>query len=331
MAGLDLRTSYGTSFRAPLLSEVGGSYNVIYLPAPFLHINPAQAEPGTVAALLQGSNPDVRPETSRTWSAGAQLSPAAVPGLTLSLNYYSIRFADRIALPTRFIIVVGDPAFEPIIDRSPDVAELTELVEGAQLIFDSSGPGFTNGGAAPADVDLVLDDRVSNTAETTTRGFDLALRYAFEVGPNRLVLDGNVNHVLAFDDRLTPASPVTQSRDRVYGPLAWRGRAGLSWSRGAWTGSLFVNYAGAYADDRRPVLTPIDSHTTLDLHVAYTFSDESPAWLRGTRLALFAENLFDDAPPALLPEPSSATGLGYDPVNASGRGRFVSLQLRRRW
>jgi outer membrane receptor protein involved in Fe transport len=329
--GLDLRASYGTSFRAPLLSEVGGAYNVIFLPAFFIYRNPAEAPPGSIAAVLQGSNPNVRPETSRTWSAGAEFSPESAPGLTLSVNYYSVRFANRIALPARFIVVVGDPAFEAIIDRDPDVAALTEIVAGAQLILDATGPGFSNGGATAADVDIVLDDRVGNTALTTTRGFDFGVRYAFDAGANRFVLEANVNHVLEFDDQLTPTSPVAQSLDRTYGPLSWRGRGGVGWSRGSWAGSLFVNYAGAYEDDRQLAFRPIGSHTTVDLSLSYTFSAPSAGWLRGTRLSLFAENLFDNRPPGLLPEPSSSSGLGYDPVNASGRGRFVSIQLRRSW
>lgn len=330
-AGLNLRASYGTSFRAPLLAEIGGNYDVFLAPAFFVYQDRGQAAPGSIAAILQGSDPDIRPETSRTWSAGAELSPAFAPGLSLSLNYYSIRFADRIALPIRFLAVVGDPAFEPIIDRSPDVAELTAIVEGAQRIFDVTGPGFSNGGATPADVDVVLDTRVSNTAETTTSGLDLALRYAFEAGANRFTVDANVNHVLSFDDRLTSASPVVEGLDRVFGPLAWRGRGGLGWSRAGWAGSLYVNYAGTYHDDRDASLVPVEAHTTIDLSLSYAFDAPEDGWLRGTRVSLYAENLFDVAPPALRPEPGRATGLGYDPVNASGRGRFVSLQVRRSW
>jgi outer membrane receptor protein involved in Fe transport len=329
--GLDLRASYGTSFRAPLLSEVGGVYNVIYAPAYLVYQNPAEAEPGSIVAILQGSNPAIQPETSRSWSAGAEISPAVAPGLSLSLNYYSIRFSNRIALPTRFLVVVGDPAFEPLVDRSPDLAELTEIVEGAQVILDGTGPGFSDGGATPADVDLVFDTRVTNTAETTTRGLDLAVRYAFESGANRFVLDANVNHVLAFDDRLTPASPVTRSLDRVYGPLAWRVRGGLGWNRGPWDGSLHVNYAGDYQDDRGVSPVPVEAYATVDLSLSYAFDPAAAAWLRGLRLSLYAENLLDAAPPAIGPDAGRSTGLGYDPVNASGRGRFVSLQLRKSW
>lgn len=326
---LNLRASYGTSFRAPLLAEIGGTYDVFYAPAYLVYLDPAEAPPGSIVALLQGSDPDIRPETSQTWSAGAEYSPDFARGLLLSVNYYSVRFTDRIALPIRTVVVVGDPAFEPIIYRDPDVAELTAIVEGARRTFDVTGPGFSDGGATPADVDILLDTRVSNTAETRTDGFDFIVRYAFETGGHQFVLDANVNHVLAFDNRLSTASPVSQSLDRVYGPPAWRARGGLAWSHGPWAGSLSVNYVDAYQDDRRAELVPVDSWTTVDLALSHDFA--APGWLQGTRVSLYVENLFDDPPPPLLPDPGSTTGLGYDPINASGRGRFVSVQLRRSW
>jgi iron complex outermembrane recepter protein len=331
VTGLDLRASYSTSFRAPLLSEVSGAYTALLLPASFFFVDPAEAPPGALAAFLQGSDPDVRPETSRNWTLGGDWSPRFAPGLTLSFNYYAIRFSDRIALPTTRINVIGDPAFEPIIDRMPDLEAVARLFAAAQAVFDFTGPGFSDGGAGPGDISFVIDDRVSNTAFTRTRGFDLGLRYAFNLGANAFVLDANVNRIIAFEEQLTPASPVIQALDRPFRPLDWRGRGGISWSRGGWAGSLFVNHAGGYLDDRRPVAERVRAHSTLDAGLAYTFGTASPGWLRGTRLALFAENLLDRDPPRLQPEPGSTRGVGYDPVNASGRGRFVTFQLRRAW
>jgi iron complex outermembrane receptor protein len=49
------------------------------------------------------------------------------------------------------------------------------------------------------------------------------------------------------------------------------------------------------------------------------------------RLALNVQNLFDRDPPQLAPEPGFSRGVGYDTVNASGRGRTLSVQIRRRW
>lgn len=328
--GLDLRASYSTSYRAPLLSEISGAYSVLYVPARFFYAIPSQAPAGSIAAVVQGSNPDVQPETSRNWTFGGDWAPAFAPGLTLTANYYSIRFSDRIALPTSRANVIGNPAFAPIYDLTPDVAAVTRLIGGAQTVLDFSGPGFSNGGSTPADVDVVLDTRISNTAFTSTRGFDVGLRYAFSLGADAFVLDANLNHIIQFDDQLTAASPIIRGLDRPYRPLDWRARAGIGWSRGGWAGSIFLNHADSYRDDRTATLRDMSAHRTVDTSLSYSFRGEGSP-LRGLRLALYVENLFDNAPPRLLPEAGSTTGLGYDPINASGRARFVTLQLRKAW
>lgn len=331
VAGLKLRGSYSTSFRAPLLSEVTGAYNAIYEPAHFFYIDPTQAPPGSILLFLQGSNPDVKPETSRNWSLGADWTPEFAQGLKLTFNYYSIRYSNRIALPAPLVIVIGNPAFSPIIDFDPDVTALTQIVAGAQSVSDFTGPGFSNGGATPADVNVVLDDRLTNTAFTSTRGFDLTARYPFSLGSNHFLADINLNHIIQFDNQLTSASPIIHALDTPYEPLSWRARAGLSWSRSGWNGSVFVNYAGSYSDNRAVQVRHVRPWTTVDANLSYQFGANSPRWLRGTKLSAFAENIFDADPPALAADPGSSTGLGYDPVNASARGRFVAIQLRRSW
>src|SRR5262249_36301791 len=44
--GLRFRSSYGTSFRAPLLSETLGLYNLFLFPASLLYLDPSQAPAG---------------------------------------------------------------------------------------------------------------------------------------------------------------------------------------------------------------------------------------------------------------------------------------------
>ena len=329
LPGLTFRSSYDTSFRAPLLSETAGTYSAIYLPSALVFINPAQAS--GVGLVLGGSNPGVRPERSRSWTVGAELAPRAVPGLSLSLNYYSIRFSNRIALPSSIITVVGDPAFDSIVTRDPDDQLVRDLVGGAATRIDISGPGFTNGNATPADVSVIVDSRVNNTAKTTTRGLDANIRYEVRLGESRLLFGANANFISSFDDQLRPTSPVIDALDAPYRPLDFRARGQIGWSRGGWSANLFVNHADDYRDNRGGRSLPIGSYTTFDLTLAYEAGEASPRWLRGTRIAFSADNLFDRAPPRLLPDPGSTTGLGYDPVNASGRGRFLSIQLRRTW
>lgn len=332
VGGLAVRGSYDTSFRAPLLSEQSGFYNAFYFPAALLYLNPSQARPGDVALATAGSNPGIRPEKSRTWTLGAEFRPANAPGLSLSVNYYSIRFSDRIALPTSQLVVVGNPAFEPIVTRQPSLQQISDIVGGAAAVRDFSGPGFTNGGAKPADVDLIVDARINNTAVTTTRGLDVEARYDFALGADRFSAQLNANHIFSFNDQLTTAAPVIATLDTPYRPVSWRARGGLSWSKGGWGANAYLNHVGSYRDNRTTNVVTVDAFTTLDAGLSYSFSGNSaPAWLRGSQVSFTAQNLFDARPPRLLPDPGSTRSVGYDPVNASGRGRFLSMQLRKSW
>ncbi|HVM23266.1 MAG TPA: TonB-dependent receptor, partial [Sphingomicrobium sp.] len=328
--GLKLRSSYATSFRAPLLSETLGYYNIFLFPAALLHIDPSEAPPGVGAALI-GNDPDVVPERSRSFSAGAEFAPPGLPGLRLTATYYAIRFSNRIALPTDQIVVVGDPALEPIVTRSPDLAFVTGLFGGAGQVLDFSGPGFTNGGATPGDVVVIVDARTSNTAESRTSGLDVGADYSFALGANRFRLDLNANHVFRFDDRLTSASPVIHTLNTPFHAIRWRARGGASWSRGPFSAVLFANYTGPYRDRRAGGSLPVRSYTTVDAGFAFTGSETDGPLLDKLRLALSVQNLFDRDPPRLRPEPGFTRGIGYDPVNASGRGRTISLQIRRGW
>lgn len=324
---LSLRASYDTSFRAPLLSETTGFYNAFYFPAALVFIDPAEAPAGAALALV-GSNPDIRPERSRTWTVGGEYRPERIGGLSLTANYYSIRFSNRIALPTPQIVIVGDPAFEGIVTRDPSLQSVNDIVTGAGQVLDFSGPNFTPGGATPADVAVIVDARFNNTAETRTNGLDLGLRYDVTLGRNAVTFDLNANHIFEFEDRLTPTSPAVSTLDTPYRPVDWRARGAVGWRRDGWSGSLAINHAGAYRDNRTSDVRRVDGFTTFDLSLAYV-GERGP--LRGTRVGLTAQNLFDTDPPLLLPDPGLTSGLGYDPVNATGRGRIIALQLRRTW
>lgn len=330
LEGLAIRSSYGTSFRAPLLSETLGFYNAFLFPATLLFIDPSQAPAGVGAAII-GNNPDVRPETSKSFSAGFEWKPPQFQGLRIGATYYAIRFSNRIALPTNQIVVVGDPALESIVTRNPEIGFVTGLLAGAGQVLDFSGPGFTNGNATPADVVVIVDARFSNTAETRTSGLDLALDYGFELGSNRFQLGLNANKVFKFDDRLTSASPVIHTLNTPFHPVDWRARASLAWSRGPLSAFAFLNYTGGYRDNRAGRSERVRSFTTLDAGIAYDTGERLRGILKDFRIALNAQNLLDQDPPKLLPDPGSTRGVGYDPVNATGRGRSVSLQLRKSW
>lgn len=330
LSGLAVRSSYGTSFRAPLLSESAGLYNVFLFPVAILYQDPSVATPGVGAAVI-GSNPNVQPERSKSVSIGLDVSPPSVPGLRFSANYYKISFTNRIALPSPQVNLIGNPEFAPIVTLNPVEASVADIFAGANQVLDFSGPGFTNGGATPADVVAVVDDRVSNTAETRTSGLDLLLGYGFRLGSDEFRAELNANRVFRFDDKLTSASPWIRRLNTPFNPVRWRARAGLSWRHGPVSAVSFLNYTASYRDNRTLVVRPVHSFTTVDASLALDGSATHLDWLKRLRLAFNVQNLFDAKPPHLVPGPGSSSDIGYDPVNASGRGRVLSLQLRGTW
>ena len=131
--------------------------------------------------------------------------------------------------------------------------------------------------------------------------------------------------------RLTASSPLIKTLNTPFQPIDLRLRAGLAWSRGPWAANSAVNYTDHYRDNRAGRDDRVKSFTTVDAGLSYDFGEAQERALNGLRLALNVQNLFDQKPPNLGLEPGQSRGIGFDPVNATGRGRFISVQLRKRW
>jgi iron complex outermembrane receptor protein len=78
---------------------------------------------------------------------------------------------------------------------------------------------------------------------------------------------------------------------------------------------------------------PVDSFTTIDANVSYTFSDLG--MLDDLQVFLDATNLFDEEPPqynVFAIGGNNGVGVaGYDPVNASPLGRVITVGFRTRF
>jgi hypothetical protein len=54
---------------------------------------------GQSVAVILGNAPNIRPQQADTWSAGFDIAPPVIPGLNISLTYWSIVYNDVTALP----------------------------------------------------------------------------------------------------------------------------------------------------------------------------------------------------------------------------------------
>ncbi|KAG1360529.1 hypothetical protein G6F61_014321 [Rhizopus arrhizus] len=91
-------SSFGSAARNPSVAaacQAGG------VPANFRQITSGGAQstgPGTqsYSAFESGSNPELKPETAKTWTVGLVYSPDFVPGLDVSLDWWKIRINNAI-------------------------------------------------------------------------------------------------------------------------------------------------------------------------------------------------------------------------------------------
>lgn len=310
--GLKARASWGTSFRAPALTEL---YERVQIGAASL-----SSPTGSQLTLLNlGGNPDLRPEEAESLTLGFDVVRPG--GLTFSASYFDILFQDRIGRPasTNLTTVLGNPSLTPFLTYV-DPADPADLALVESLI---TSPFYIQPGQFPAtSFRVILDGRWANTGELRTRGVDLAAGYGFRWGRHRFDLDASGAYVLEYSRKLTPVAPREQLVDGVGFPVDLRLKAAARWSLDDWSARLGLNYVDNY---RGLAGTRVGSWTTLDGQLGW--SPQTSGRLDGVELALNIQNLFDEDPPFY----DNPQGFGFDPANASLLGRVVSLQLTKRW
>jgi iron complex outermembrane recepter protein len=320
---LKLRGSWGRSFRAPKLDDLyDTSANVAgstVLPDP-------KSPTGLSTVLVeQGSNPTLREETAKTWTAGFDLAPTLLPGATFSLTYYSIDYENRIAQPAAdnpFAILVNEREWAPIINRNPSRAQIDGICNGAGY-FGSVSQCLASSPAA------IIDDRLANLAATRTTGLDLQAGDAFSSSWGRIDVGVAGNYVFKFDQTVTATSPAVDIVNTINNPLALRLRGTIEWNRRA-PGvpgpgvSLAVNYTGGYKNPGSILVPKVSPWTTVDARVVYR-TRQGDRWLGGVELSLNAVNVLNHDPPFV------DDLNGYDLYNVQALGRVLSVDISKRW
>ena len=309
-----LRTSYGTSFRAPALPEVFGAPNnsPTYLPMGSTNV---------LTMILYGGNRNLKPETADSWTTSLDVDPVA--GLHLGATWFRTRFTNRIGQPAlqNVYTVLSDPAEKAFVSfinpagNAADLARITALLNSPLTNFAGLFPAQAYG--------AIVDARYVNTSSLLVSGLDLHGDYRIALGRNRFDLTASGSYLFQYDQQVTPTAPVEELVNTPEYPLHFRGRATGTWTRGILGATLGVNYTDSY---HNATGRTVDAWTTVDAQVRVQLPKQAGV-LNGVVLALNVQNLFDTAPPFY----DAPEGIGYDSANASARGRFVSLDLTKRW
>lgn len=321
---LRFRGTYGTSFRAPGFFDLGRDGRFVPLPGFFFVPPPNPMGPIPNVLVLAGGNIDLGPETSRTWTAGFDYEPMLFSNLEFSLTYFDIDFENRIGTPgpSTSSALVSPEAFGESITFNPDQTVINELFNSPFLnnIF----------GIQPENIGVIVDTRLQNLASTNVRGIDADIHYSIETSIGNLKVDFNGSYLFDFVERTNPATEPFDSLNTVFNPIDWRFRTSAAWSRRGIDAVIFVNYVDDYESIRTGVETPVDSWTTVDLHLSYDTSyDFSNSFLEDTKISLNLQNLFNEDPPFV--DLGFGLDVNFDGVNANALGRFISLNITKAW
>jgi iron complex outermembrane receptor protein len=318
--GLVLRASAGTSFRAPALFEVRDAFRISNTQLPAIGGGNRQV------ISLGGGNANLDPETAKSLTVSMNLAPSALPGFALEASFFQTRFRNRIGQPANENILqaLTNPVFAPFVTFIDPANSPQDRAMVATLL---SSPNSTIQPTINPDLfSAIVDGRFVNSARVDVRGFDLAVSQRLSLGEHKLAFAGNASIMIDFKDQITPISPLIERVGTLGNPVDLRVRATADWSWRSLGANIAINHFGGYTDNISTPARSIASWTSLDFQLRFV-PDDSSGIIKGFTAALTVQNVFDRDPPFV----DRTLGFGYDPANADVLGRFVALQLKKRW
>lgn len=325
VSGLAVRGTYGTSFKAPTLSDLNPIPSQV-IPFPGFLFNPVPGGvPNPNVLIVNGGNPDLKPEKATVWTLGLDFKPVELPGLTAKLTYYDIEFKDEI---TTFDASVSTPdAFVDEAILGPEIVQRNPPSSAVQQW--ASFPSFMNPlGVDLASIGAILDGRYLNLSTVKTRGLDFGVGYKTTVSGSLIDTGIDGTHVFAFENQFTNSAPITSFLSTPYNPIDLKLRGRAVATRGPLSVGLYLNFTNSYKDTNIVPSGHVSSWTTADAVLSYELGSEAGPF-SGASVALSVVNLTDRDPPYVTNY--SGLPMNYDGVNANPLGRFFSLRLQKRW
>ncbi|MCQ8242398.1 TonB-dependent receptor domain-containing protein [Rhizosaccharibacter radicis] len=328
------RANIGTSVRQPAISEAFGgqtlSFNQATDPCDATQnygalngnvtancakqgINHASyTEQSAQVATLIGGNPNLQPESSRTYTIGTVITPRWVPHLTAAVDYWHTKIANSIGtLTTQYIL---DQCYTSVNFSSPYCASAgqrtaTTQINNAQALY-------------------------SNLGEIHTNGIDFDLNYYVNLGGgHRISLDNELTDLIGFTEQLTPNGNFINLKGRVTalntglypaGYPVLRDNATVTYSKGGFSFAWTVRYIDGmlYNDGSNDADPSVDRFSKTN-QVFYHDIVATYNWKKA-QLVAGIDNLFDRTPPFVLDTSVNTASQVYDVL---GRTFYAKLQF----
>ncbi|NBC36167.1 TonB-dependent receptor [Novosphingobium sp. FSY-8] len=316
---LMLRGSYGTSFRAPTLTQIYGNTRQLFVQN---YQNPAGGSP-IVGVALSGGNLNLKPETASTWSIGADFTPA--PRTKLSLTYFDVDYKNQ---------VVGLLSDLSVLTRASQYDGTGLIIQGAAAgttVQSYINAGLAVSGALPggsaSNVTVFVDGRSQNLGRSITRGIDMTASYGFVTDKaGAFTLSASGTYLLTYRTKQTPTAPWISQINTIFSPMKFRARASINWELGQVGANVRLTHVGGYTNTSIATPQSVRSYTPIDLTLNYRIGEDRA---KALLISLEFRNLFDVSPPYVNLAPSSNGSGGYDATASDPIGRQVAISLRK--
>ena len=324
---LALRGNFNTSFNAPSpVDQLGSLANTIgYFPFnAFIRPGDTPVATGTVA--LQGSMPNLAPQTAKTYSFGADIDPVPIPGLRTSVNYYHVAFENLLGIPTPNTGIFAN--FPNNVVTNVNGVTDAQLLAFAKLAPNGLSvvqPLIVSG----LPVYEIVNFLRGNYGDLNVSGLDYAVNYRRDAAFGGV--DGSVagNYTLKRTSKLGPGSPVVDqlAANEVSGQpgssrLQMQVTLGTDIRKFRFQATL--DHSSGF--DVVPSATLPQSHVasfdTVNLFGRYTVEGDHPS-LKNLSFTLNINNVFDRDPPVYKLSTPNSNGF-YDGY-AFTVGRLVML------
>jgi outer membrane receptor protein involved in Fe transport len=287
---------------------------------------------GTAAQLSQetSGNSALRPERADTYTIGLNFSPAQIPHLTGSIDYYHIRVTDIVGVIPYFVIIgncanTGDPAYCSQITRSPSTGGLTgnSIASGGFV----SQKEYNLGTAVNSGIDLQLGYKVD--LPEGWGGVNFAMSGTYLLHSLAQPLPGAATYDCAglFGFTCQTVNPHWHHMFRTTWNTPWNVATSLTW-----------RYIGGVSEDNDsndPTLHLLSWQGSYDYEnakiSAYNYLDLEVTWdvTKAVQIRAGANNILDKDPPLIDTDiVSGGAANTYSTYDMFGRQLFLGFTAR---
>jgi len=351
-----VRASANEAFRAPNLASLfsgAAQRSITGVNDAYRAAATNSSDDGTTARRisLRTGNISLKPEESRTYTAGIVLEPPALKGFSIGVDVWKIKQSDAFTRLDAPDIIAQDTA----LLTAANAAALSTAIDQVNLA-NAGNPNVFRNAVTPQDRDAfaaynatrpraqqravvgsirAIAESYLNASKRELGGVDFLIGYRtpkLELGTFHATLEAST--LRRFDEQLNPGSTPTDLTWRD-GNTRWKGSFTLQWKRGDWSAGSFTSYTGRTQDTFvRTTTAPggnvssdgfliVDRSWLTNLSVTRHFRGQGLFGQSSVRLGV--NNVFDQEPPFGLGASSDTDG--YLRGFGDPRGRAYSLEL----